>query len=170
MIYDRQGDGQHAWRHEILDADSGQPITSDLIFYADDEAGFYRRYVLDERGCHTRDPATGLMAWEQVPARIRIAPRNPESIRDEEHREDVSLFFSLSYASYLVLPRLVMEGMPGTWQEKFVALLNECGDRFGHAYGSNQYKVKLRDGHGGFGADPLADYRRGRIPPKPEAN
>jgi len=41
---------------------------------------------------------------------------------------DISLWFNLTYAAYLVLPRLWLETMPIEWQQKFVALLNEIPD------------------------------------------
>jgi hypothetical protein len=74
-------------------------------------------------------------------------------------------WFGLSYAGYLVLPRAVMQSMPEEWQAKMVALLDECGDRLGHHYGANEYRVRLVEG-GRLAADPLADYRHQRLDPK----
>lgn len=39
-------------------------------------------------------------------------------------------WFGLSYASWLVLPRLILQGMPPEWQAKMIALLKEMDDTF----------------------------------------
>lgn len=39
--------------------------------------------------------------------------------------EALSCWFGLSYASYAVLPRVLMEAMPAEWQDKMATLLNE---------------------------------------------
>jgi len=70
-------------------------------------------------------------------------------------------FFGLSYASYFVVPRVVLQSMPHDWQERFVALLHECGDKLGHHYGDNDYRVHMRK-DGLWAKDDLADYQRGR--------
>lgn len=41
----------------------------------------------------------------------------------------IHTFFSLSYASWLTLPRVALQEMPLDWQAKFVALLEEGFDR-----------------------------------------
>jgi hypothetical protein len=46
-----------------------------------------------------------------------------------EH-EDLQLWFGLSYASWLTLPRVLMEAMPIEWQGKVAALLNEYDEAF----------------------------------------
>ena len=38
---------------------------------------------------------------------------------------DSDLWFSLSYASWLVEPRVALQSMPLKWQQKFFALLEE---------------------------------------------
>ena len=43
---------------------------------------------------------------------------------------DLAYWFGLSYASFLVLPRVLMEDMPMVWQNKMAALLNEYDDAF----------------------------------------
>lgn len=73
-------------------------------------------------------------------------------------------WFGLTYASYLVLPRSLMEGMPEEWQEKFVALLDEMRETYDCMQIEDNYTVKLRDEKTGrFIEDPLRNYRR---PPK----
>jgi len=44
--------------------------------------------------------------------------------------EDLSLWFGLSYASFLTLPRVLMEAMPEEWQRKIAVLLNEYNNTF----------------------------------------
>lgn len=52
-----------------------------------------------------------------------------QALLDEAVRRDgadeLSCWFSLSYASFLTLPRVLMEGMPDAWQGKMAALLHE---------------------------------------------
>ena len=43
---------------------------------------------------------------------------------------DLACWFGLSYASFLVLPRVMMEAMPMIWQSKMAALLNEYDEAF----------------------------------------
>lgn len=42
-----------------------------------------------------------------------------------DERKDLHLWFGLSYASFLVLPRVAMMQMPDAWKEKMAELLNE---------------------------------------------
>jgi hypothetical protein len=53
-----------------------------------------------------------------------------ERYRDES--EPVHLWFGLTYANYLVLPRSVLQSMPQEWQAKFCTLLDELHEAFGH--------------------------------------
>jgi len=39
-------------------------------------------------------------------------------------------WFNLSYASWLTLPRVLMEAMPVEWQDRMVVLLNEYHEAF----------------------------------------
>lgn len=65
-------------------------------------------------------------------------------------------WFGLTYASYLVLPRTLMEHMPEEWQEKMKALLDEATEIWEH---DDKYTVLLRDKKGKFKDDPLRHYR-----------
>lgn len=70
-------------------------------------------------------------------------------------------WFSLSYASYLVLPRSALQSMPLDWQQRFVALMEEwqeIGPRT-----PDEYVVQLRGERGRFVEDPWANYRRPNI-------
>lgn len=44
--------------------------------------------------------------------------------------DNLSCWFGLSYASFCVLPRVLMEAMPHGWQEQMAKLLNEYSDTF----------------------------------------
>lgn len=44
---------------------------------------------------------------------------------DEDDRKDLDLWFGLSYAAFVVMPRVAMKQMPDVWQEKMAELLNE---------------------------------------------
>lgn len=48
-------------------------------------------------------------------------------------REDLSCYFGLSYASWLTLPRVLMEAMPEKWQGEMATLLNEYDDAIKNA-------------------------------------
>jgi hypothetical protein len=84
---------------------------------------------------------------------------NKEPIVIEEPVHD---FFELSYASYLVLPRSVLQSMPIPWQKKFVKLMNQADKLIGGFPDNGYYTVYLRDEKGRFIKDTLADYERGR--------
>lgn len=45
-------------------------------------------------------------------------------------RDALSCWFNLSYASWLTLPRVLMEAMPDEWQGRMAALLEEYEDAF----------------------------------------
>lgn len=46
--------------------------------------------------------------------------------------EAIHLWFSLTYANYLIVPRSVLQSMPDEWQARFVGLLREMEEAFGH--------------------------------------
>lgn len=64
------------------------------------------------------------------------APPDNEAIHD---------YFGLSYKNYLVLQRTLLQSMPGWWQERFVALLNDLEEAFGHIEMPPAYKVEAAD-------------------------
>jgi hypothetical protein len=71
-------------------------------------------------------------------------------------------FFELSYCSYLVLPRSVLQSMPEEWQRKFVKMLNELETEFSPVPSQGSYEVTLRSDSGAFIHDEFRDYERGR--------
>lgn len=79
------------------------------------------------------------------------------------------LWWELSYAQYLTIPRSVMQSMPDEWQAKMAALLNELDETIEWRPSEGLcYMVELRGNvdQEGFQEytvrDPLADYQRGR--------
>ncbi len=79
----------------------------------------------------------------------------------EESNEPLNLWFELSYAQYLTVPRLVMQSMDIEWQRKMALLLQELDETFDWRPREGRYFVRLRDDRGRFQDAPLADYRRG---------
>lgn len=79
-------------------------------------------------------------------------------------------FFGLSYSSYLVLRRSVMQSAPLEWQQRFCALMEDLEEMFDGEYLDGKFTVQMRDEKGRFIADDYADYERGRrvIPMKGE--
>lgn len=65
-------------------------------------------------------------------------------------------WFGLTYASYLVLPRSVLQAMPPEWQGRLVALLDEASELV--ELPNDNYTVTLRQ-CGKFVRDPFANYR-----------
>ncbi len=82
-------------------------------------------------------------------------------------------WFGLSYSSFAVLPRSIMQSMPAEWQKRFVELMNGLEDA-GYAYPmeGHTYNVMLRSNETGrLMCDPLGRYDRGRryVEPRPGA-
>lgn len=75
------------------------------------------------------------------------------------HDEDVHLWFGLSYSNYAVLPRTLLQAMPGSWQRRFVGLLDELADATREIACPDVYEVRVRDESGRYGVDPLRVYR-----------
>ncbi len=69
-------------------------------------------------------------------------------------------WFGLTYASHLVVPRMIMQEMPAVWQEKMVALLNEMNN-YHRAVPSDLwcFKVFLQGKRGRTAASPWVNYR-----------
>lgn len=75
--------------------------------------------------------------------------------------EAVHAWFSLSYASYLVVNRSLLQSMPDDWQNRFVALMDELWDYFPDIR-EPRYTVHARAADGRFIRDPIPHYNRGR--------
>jgi hypothetical protein len=73
--------------------------------------------------------------------------------------DDLGCWFGLSRASYLTLPRSLMEAMPEEWQARMAELLFQASAAFEYPR-AGSYEVRLRDQETGrYLPDPLADYR-----------
>jgi hypothetical protein len=59
----------------------------------------------------------------------------------ETEPDAVHGFFGLTYASYLVLPRVLLQSMPDEWQSRFVKLVEEYDDAFRHIEQAPVYDV-----------------------------
>ena len=68
----------------------------------------------------------------------------------------------LSYASYLVFPRTLLQSMPKDWQQRFTDLCEEYEEVMEDHLPKHDYLVKARDSKGKFIKDPLGNYQRGR--------
>ena len=84
-------------------------------------------------------------------------------MKDIDIEDKLHLWFELSYAQYLTIPRLVLQSMPVKWKNKLAELLFELDDTVDWRPGDGRYWVKLRDGKGRYCADPLSNYRYGNI-------
>lgn len=80
--------------------------------------------------------------------------------------ESIHHWFGLTYASYLVLPRVSLQTMPAEWQEKFVTLLQEMSDTVETEPEGGNYFVYVRNGKGQFISDPFSQYRHKKAPLK----
>lgn len=79
----------------------------------------------------------------------------------EREPVDVHLWFSLSYSSYLVVNRSLLQSMPMEWQHRFTALMDELGAQFANLE-EPTYTVYVRGEDGRFVRDPIPHYNRGR--------
>ena len=85
----------------------------------------------------------------------------PKLIETDEPIHD---YFGLSYASYLVMPRVVLQSMPVEWQRQITELLREIEETLGDWNDNGTYyKVtKLTEDGGALVEDDLQYYERGR--------
>lgn len=80
----------------------------------------------------------------------------------QDDPEPIHLWFGLTYANYLVIPRSVLQSMPQPWQAGFCELLGEMHEAFGHLDWPG-YRVNAVDrSTGRFKRDPIPHYNRGR--------
>jgi hypothetical protein len=73
--------------------------------------------------------------------------------------EPVHHWFGLSYSSYLVIQRSLLEAMPIEWQAKLIALLEEARETFDTDKIPSEFMVRAKTG-GRFVRDPFREYRR----------
>jgi hypothetical protein len=65
----------------------------------------------------------------------------------EVERDAIHKHFGLSYASYLVLSRTLLQSMPDLWQTEFVALLDVLYEAFRHVPQAEAYEVTAGTEH-----------------------
>lgn len=73
----------------------------------------------------------------------------------------VHAWFELSYSSYMVLPRSMLQSMPREWQAKYIALVEEMRETLDIDDAPGSYVVTAQNGNK-FVKDPFRDYDRGR--------
>lgn len=83
---------------------------------------------------------------------------NKEQPKNGHSEMDISTWFSLTRANYLVIQRALLESMPDEWQFKFVEMLNEMESFYDLTVMPNFY-VRARDENGRFIKDPIPHYR-----------
>lgn len=90
--------------------------------------------------------------------------RSPDSSDERvpaEFLKDAHTWFGLTYASYLVVNRSLLQSMPDEWQHRFVTCLEELQHHFRNI-DEPRYTVHARDAAGRFIKDPIPHYSRGR--------
>lgn len=101
------------------------------------QAGYAYRFA---KAGSMEEAAEHLGAIERLIAAYRMGT-------GEWDTEAIHLHFSLSYANYMVLPRTLLQSMPDEWQARFVALVDELGEAFGHVPQAEAYKVQAAREH-----------------------
>ena len=73
-------------------------------------------------------------------------------------------YFGLSYASWLVLPRIALQSMPKKWQNKFYSLVNEMYDKveFPDGFLDLSFSVTAKKG-GKFVSHELPHYKHNEL-------
>lgn len=78
-----------------------------------------------------------------------------------DDQEPIHDWFELSYSSYLVLPRSVLQSMPVEWQRQFVELLRTASATL-EVDDMPKYRCIAVNERGKWVHDPFRDYERGR--------
>ncbi|QFH71486.1 hypothetical protein FR762_17975 [Enterobacter sp. E76] len=79
-----------------------------------------------------------------------------------DQRKDLQAWFGLSYAAFVVMPRVAMMQMPEEWQEKMAELLNQYDETINtSAFGVKGCRVNATDASGKLMKmpDELLNYR-----------
>ena len=99
------------WRR----ADELEQALAGMLFAFDDGVGLeWSEYLLD-------------FARKLTPAK-EFTPIPEGESPEYDHRRDLQAYFGLSYASWLTIPRVLMQAMPAAWQSRIAELLNEYDD------------------------------------------
>ena len=75
--------------------------------------------------------------------------------------EPIHAWFELTYSSYFVMQRTILQSMPIKWQRRFVKLIEEVEEYFPEI-NNGQFMVKRKDDNNKFISDELSNYERGR--------
>jgi len=78
---------------------------------------------------------------------------------DDRWSGDSWEYFGLSYAHWLVLPRLMLQSMPVKWQKKFFAMVSEMYERLEQPYPKDVELVVSMKRHNKFVKNDLPEYR-----------
>jgi hypothetical protein len=117
------------------------------------------------------DAVLAKVGLQRIPAAEKTGDRQADALiaegrvlRDQRGKLEhaaIHHWFGLTYASYLVLPRTLLQYMPAEWQRRFVGMLEELEAVFERSTPKDAgYEVQLRDQHTGlFVYDPLRNYR-----------
>lgn len=83
-------------------------------------------------GPYKGDGRKVLAFWTKIDPRPvpdgELLTQTPPLGGDYDYRTDLACYFGLSYASWLTIPRVLMEAMPDDWQVRMAALLHEYDD------------------------------------------
>jgi hypothetical protein len=84
----------------------------------------------------------------------------------EEQDVDSQEFFGLSYANYLVLPRIALQSMPRHWQAQFFKMVRELEDTLEYPQGyTGEFMVTMKKGNKLL-KSVLPHYRHHELPRK----
>lgn len=102
------------------------------------------------------------------PSDSHLPPSNSEAVTLPDtdptiiDEDPIHLWFGLSYASYLVVPRTVLQSMPHDWQSRLIALMDEMNETIDWMPEWCGYDVGMLTAEGRPMIDPNAFYDRGR--------
>lgn len=97
------------------------------------------------------------MSYDQQPDEQDLTIFNPRN----SHEGPIHEFFGLTYSSYLVLPRLLLQEMPLEWQRQLVDILDKLNAT---GISTPVYAVQRRDSKGRMiKDDPWCRYRHGTV-------
>lgn len=91
---------------------------------------------------------------------IKGEPKASAGLAARGSSSALQCWFELSYASWLTLPRVLMEAMPVEWQDRMAALLNEYREAFPNQPDIGTRVQVTRDGKLIPTPDWLINYRR----------
>ena len=84
--------------------------------------------------------------------------------KDYSYDEPIHNWFGLTYASYLVIQRSVLQSLPIPLQRQFVKCLNEMEELTTNIQDElpTTFRVNVVDSQGKYTKDPYRDYNKGR--------